>query len=318
MTAESLQSHFRMSRSQSESVSETNEPATAGVITLHLNTLMEEVPLGIVELSEAGTLRSANTAARAFLGGVTGHQLFAALAEMVARAQEVEGTLEMRVGRGEVRVMLGRTCGAEGYWAVLDRDSASRQRAQIQAMRAMLAALGEKGAPEAVLGRAVARLAIGVPGSRLEIVRCDSKWIDPGAASGGDPPGPPRCIAMACSGAPVEFPSVLAGDLVRRALSADRPVTQRFTHRGVGRAFIVFPVRVEGRAEGALTIHGPEEWFGEGELRLAQSLAELAGALLLRSNRERGRAARERDAHGTAQRHRRRAVWRARRPPSAS
>ncbi len=258
-----------------------------------LEQLLNELSLGIIQLSLTGDVLHANAAAQAIVEGPGGSEVLTTLHEMTARALQMQGFVEsvLSLGAmGELRVLVSPARCLDGCLAVLERGVINRLRAETNALRSMLAAASEAVSPTEAAHRALATLATTLAGSYLVIYELDE--------------GRRLVRSLSQIGVPASHSAMLADrqlddktSLVCRVLQTGRPhhvanlarsffPAERGLPNGEKLAALALPVRGRGRTVGALFICGPRDLLGEGELKLTQGLADALGALIERARQD--------------------------------
>jgi signal transduction histidine kinase len=238
--------------------------------------VLDEVALGVAELTPDGRIVAANAPARALVASAAGEALEALLAELAARARETGlAVVEARhdLGWGEVRVVVGRARAEGGFIAALERNAERTLSRHARALRDVLAAVAAAVAAadsaHEALPRAVRALAAALTGTHLALhvigrdgaIRCAARSSGPHVVHDG--------------GVPSDG-TALAAQAIAHGLPAHAA--------GRGGGAVAVPVRWRGAVVGALHACGPR--LAEPELRMIQGLADAAGALVGRARAE--------------------------------
>ncbi len=258
--------------------------------------LADELPVGMVRVSEDGEATAANHYARTVLEGGGADRILRAVQQLCDRQRDVGGTVEgvLSLGAtGEIRLMVESLDDGSGHIVFIERSATNRLRAEIRALRAMLGSTAAPLPPRVAASKAVGTLAGTLMGCHLLLYELDL------ARS--------RLVPVAQAGVPL-----IRGDLAKAIelgsdgaphSSLERCVTVGApTHvRNLGRsplpldralpgsdelAALALPVRSAGEICGALFVVGPTGTLGDGELRLLSSLTDIVGGLLHRARRE--------------------------------
>ena len=251
--------------------------------------LLGELAVGAAYVDAQGAVARANPSAQDMLDGGHGDALRQALAQLCQVAARTEGACEAIVGDGTLRVVLTRSGGA--FVAAIERLVTARLRAEIQTLRGLLATLSVPGPAHDSLAAALAPLAATLPRGWVALFECDERS------------GALVCLAQA--GVPQEHrallqPQRLAADasIAARAAALAIPVHVADLSRSPFEferqipdaercAALALPAGKPPKPAGALLVCGPRGTMGEGEMRLAFSLADAAGTLLERARQDR-------------------------------
>ena len=256
-----------------------------------LRLLLDELPLGVVHLDEAGSSMQYNAAALSILEGPAGPDLERALAEMYSRARTVDEPVEIALSLGplgEIRVLLASCLG--GYLAVLEHNAVARVRAENQVMRALLAAATEAAAPEVAAHRALSTLGSALPGSSLVLYEYA--------------PASDSLSCLAHVGVPASHAAILApvrvderSSLVGRVMATRQPLhlpnlaraffpLERSLPGGDKLSAVALPVSADEGVLGVLYVSGPRGLQTQGEVKLVQGVADALGALIRHGRRD--------------------------------
>jgi PAS domain S-box-containing protein len=255
--------------------------------------LIDELPLGVLSLDEEHAVGRCNPIALQLIESPVGAELLSTLKKMALRAATTGHLVEavMSAGPlGELRILLARAEGVSGFSVYIERSATSRLRAEIQILRALLAAVTDGASPGEAIQPGLASLA----------GTLSSGWV---ALFESDADGKQlKCIAHV--NVPPEHETYLlpheasaTASAVGRAAAVGAPVHLRLLARapfpaeramvgGHKFAGLALPVRSGEKTLGAIFVCGPVGILGEGEIRLVQGLADAVGALLQRSYRD--------------------------------
>ncbi len=278
---------------------------TATPTSSAMEELIDELPLGVLFMDEQHALGRCNPIARQLLDSPIGPELQRTLEKMAGRAAITGHLVEavMTAGTvGELRLLLARAPGENGFTAYVERSATSRLRAEIQILRALLAAVTDESSPGDAIQPGLASLAGTLSSGWVALFETDAAAREL------------RCIAHVR--VPPEHQTYLrphpidaAASAVARAAALGSPVHLRALARSpfpaeqamVGAdkfAGLALPVRSADKLLGGIFVCGPVGILGEGEIRLVQGLADAVGALLERSRRDRA-LRREQEARRT-------------------
>ncbi len=261
--------------------------------------LLAELPLGAIELTDAGDIVAPNSVASALLKGPGGEALSAVLPRMCARVKETSHSVEASVNlpsAGQVRVRVAELAERQRYVAILERSDGGAQRAEVTALRAMLAATTSADPSESTIRRSVELLASSLPGAWALLFERDVAQLRVAAHA-----AVPAAIAAHLGSPAVVQP----GSLAARVLMQGRPM---FVANAAGALFdpvgpreqlaglavLALPIRAKEGVCGVLYVCGPPARFGQGELRRIQGTADGLGAVMQRTHAEQTLAAERR------------------------
>ena len=258
-----------------------------------IDEVIDELPLGVLQLGPGGSLLRANPAARQLLDGPVGAELERSVIQMSARAlatgHMVEAVLSAGV-LGELRILLAAASAGGGFVAFIERSATTRLRAEIQILRTLLTCLTVRSNPRDALEPGLASLAGTLASGYVVLFELDphSQMLTP----------------LTHVAVPPEHQSMLLphqvgplGSAVGRAVTLGIPVhlnqlsrapfpLERTLHRGERLSGLALPVRSGPNTLGAIFVCAPCGMLGEGELRLVQGLADTLGALLDRARQD--------------------------------
>ena len=278
---------------------------TATPTSSAMDELLDELPLGVLLLDEQHALGRCNPIARQLLDSPIGGELQRTLEKMAGRAAVTGHLVEavMTAGTvGELRLMLAHSPSGTGFTAYVERSATSRLRAEIQILRALLAAVTDESSPGDAIQPGLASLAGTLSSGWVALFE-----IDPAArelrciAHVKVPPEHqtylrPHAIDAAASA--VARAAVLGGPVHLRALARSPFPAEREMVGGDKFAGLALAVRSADKILGSIFVCGTVGILGEGEIRLVQGLADAVGALLERSRRDRA-LRREQEARRT-------------------
>lgn len=274
----------------SEPTTERKPEPVARWVDAPLELLFEELPMGVVHLSQSGEVLHTNAAATSVLSSPGGDVLRGVLATMVTRALGGEPLVEWTVAlgaMGEVRLLLSTSACVDGFFAVLERNTSARAQAELQVMRSMLSAATDASAPQAAAHKALSTLGASLAGSSAVIYELD------------EPNQSLRCLAHV--NVPAEHASMLEPRPLGEAtsLAARTVAAKRFLHignlarsffpferslaRGDSLAAMAFPIVASGELLGVLYVCGPQGLLSANELKLLLALSDAVGSLVRHS-----------------------------------
>ncbi len=279
--------------------------ADAALAHSAMQELMNELPLGVIQLDESHLLGRCNPIAQQLLESAVGIELLLTLDKMATRAAACGQLVEtvMTAGPiGELRILLARSEGVSGFVAYVERSATARLRAEIQVLRALLEAVTVESSVTDAIQPGLESLAGTLTAGWVALFESDSDGL--------------ALRPLAHVGVPPEHRTYLlpheisaTSSAVGRAALTGAPVHLRVLSRGpfaAERALIggekfaglALPVRGGDKMLGALFVCGPMGLLGEGEIRLVQGLADAVGALLQRARSD-GAIKREQEARQT-------------------
>jgi PAS domain S-box-containing protein len=255
--------------------------------------LLDELPLGIVHLDEAGRVEHQNAAAALLFEGSGGAQLEDELRRMSRAAEGASEPVEAALSfgaQGELRILVAPAGLFPGSLAIIERNNLARARAESQAMRALLATATQANPPEVAAHRALATLAGVLAGCTLVLYELDGARREL---------RPMAHVNLADQHAMLLAPRPVDGatSLVSRSLLLDQPLHvanlarsffpfERSLPGGEKLSALALPVRTDRETVGALYVCGPQGLLTTGELKLVQGLTEAVGAVIRHAQRE--------------------------------
>ena len=269
------------------SAATTSFGTTKGLFDQPLDQLINELPLGVVQLDHQGLVCHANAAAMMLVDGSAGVILRAAFCEMSMQVEHgvpmVESVLSL--GQlGEVRVLVSKAACLTGYVGVLERDTTARARGEIQVMRSLLSAATEACEPAVAAQRALATLGGAIVGSSLALFEHDHRSGRLECLAHFNVAPQERTVLV-----PLEIDSMssLVGrvftsgralhvtDLSRSVFAFERSLPDADRNSAIG-----LPVNSRGDTIGVLYIWGPRAALSAGEMRLVLGVADAVGSLV--------------------------------------
>lgn len=255
--------------------------------------LLDELPLGVVQLDPSGRVLHQNATATLLFEGSGGAQLEEHLRGLCRAADDsgqlVESALSFGT-QGELRLLVATSRALPGFLAVIERNVVARARAESRAMRALLATATQPNSPEVAAHRALATLASTLGGCTLVLYGLDG---------GRRELKPMAHVNLSDTHAQLLAPRPVDGatSLVSRALLLNQPLHvanlarsffpfERGLLGGEKLSALAMPITAEKETVGALYICGPQGLLTTGELKLVQSLADAVGALVRHAQRE--------------------------------
>ncbi len=253
--------------------------------------LLDELPLGVLGLSEDGEIIESNQAATRLLDGPLSKVLRQKLTEICGCSGPMEQSAEVVFGAGgigQIRIILARAAHRAGFLAIVEQSAQIRLRTEVKALRSMLAVAAEAVPPREAAVRALKTISGSLAGCMLVLHEIDEETrslvcvaqagfsisleglaqpfsLDPAASTLG------RAVAF-CQ--PVHLPS-----LARSPFAAERALVKPDEKV----ALLAIPIRLAGRPSGVVTVFHPTGVLGDGEMRMIQGLADALGTLLERS-----------------------------------
>jgi len=265
--------------------------------------LLEQLPLGVVEMTPLGEPTLVNENARLLLAGPGGAEVRELLTRLAKSAWAAKGCIEhsFALGRlGEVRLWAAPSPGKSGVMVMLERHATQRTRLESRLMSMLVkAATGIEGW-HACATRALETLCAALPGTHLVMYeRAGDSTLQPTAHAG-------LTAALASALRPL---SSHPSELVGRVFSAGRmlavsplsasPLVMPFAYPPApALAAVAVPLSGSSGMRGVFYACGPESVLSEAEARLLLQLAEMLGLLLEQKGRDE-RVAAERDRFAT-------------------
>jgi signal transduction histidine kinase len=252
--------------------------------------LVDELPFGVMQLDESGTILEANDTARHLLQSSWGDQIQDALREVCAQGGPIGRPAEYVLGMSpsaQIRLLLARSPDRRCLLAVIERGVEARLQNEIRSLGAMLTLTAQAPSPREAAARALKTMAASLPGCALVLHEQDGSertllcTAEAGVTSARAALRDPKPLDLrestisrvAVLGQPAHVP-----DLGRSPFEADRAIS------GADRlVLLAMPVRAGGRVLGVLSVCGPDGVLGESELRLVQGLTNAVGTLLERA-----------------------------------
>ena len=263
--------------------------------------LLEELPLGVVEVAADGTVTSSNQNARLLMSSPDG-ELRGVVMRIALQAREAQTSVEHAValGRlGELRMWAAPSRWSDGVMVVLERNVAARSRLESRLMSLLVKAATSGDGWVQCATRALETLSACLPGTHLVLYEWNSRVLSPTAHAGIPhnqrsalrplPDDTSELIATCFSGKRVlAFSPISASPL---EMPFVYPLTPVLTALAV-------PVMGGGAVRGVFYACGPESVLQEPETRLLLSLGEMLGMLLEQKRRDAALQA-ERDRFST-------------------
>ncbi len=265
--------------------------------------LLEQLPLGVVEMTPLGEVTLVNENARLLLAGPPGVEVRELLTRLAKSAWASRGCVEhaLALGRlGEVRLWAAPSRGKEGVTVVLERHATQRSRLESKLLSMLVkAATGIEGW-HACATRALETLCVSMPGTHFVLYERGADGTLQPTAHAGLP------LSLASGLRPLLSH---ASELVGRVLSAGQmmavsplshsPLVMPFAYPPYPPlAAVAIPLNGSSGVRGVFYACGPESVLAEAEARLLLQLAEMLGLLLEQKGRDE-RVATERDRFAT-------------------
>ncbi|HUJ26622.1 MAG TPA: GAF domain-containing protein [Myxococcales bacterium] len=251
--------------------------------------LLEELAAGAIALDGNGVVLRANPAGQELLDGPDRDALRETLVKMCEHTGRTGRLCEATVASGAIRAVMVKS--GDIFVAAVERLVTARLRAEVQTLRSLLAAVSHSAPTRESLAATLAPLAASLPRGWAALFEAD--------------PSREMLVCMAQAGVPEEHRALLqpqridkTSSMAGRAAAMGVPVhlsdlslspfeAERQVPDGGRCAALALPVGKAGAILGALLLCGPRGMLGEGEIRLAQSLCDAAGALLESARQER-------------------------------
>ncbi|MEW6433344.1 MAG: ATP-binding protein [Myxococcota bacterium] len=255
--------------------------------------LLDELPLGVVQLDPSGRVVHQNASATLLFEGRGGPQLEDQLRRLCRASEETGEMTEAALSfgaQGELRILVAQVPCVGGSLAVIERDVVARARAENRAMHALLKLATLPNAPEVAAHRALTTLSGALAGCALVLYELDGarRELRPLAHVNLTEAHAPLLAPRPVDGATSLVSRVL---LVKQALHVTNLARsffpfERSLQGGERLSALALPVSADGETVGALYICGPQGLLTTGELKLVQGLAEAIGAVIRHAQRE--------------------------------
>ncbi|MBI5548386.1 MAG: PAS domain S-box protein [Deltaproteobacteria bacterium] len=255
-----------------------------------LLTLMDELPLAVLQLDDEGKILELNDTAQALLGSGASSEVRESLREVCSRVGPLTRPAEFltRIRGAELRILLGRVSHPAGFVAVVERRVNDRLKAEVSALRGMLAAAVDSVPLNEAADRALRTIVGTFARGGLTLHQVDeSRQLLVAVAHAGlaaplSPLGmnlPLDAGTSSLARAALHRLPVHLADLSRSPFEPER----KMAHGKDKWALLAMPVRFAGEVRGVLTICHVMGDLGEGELRMVQGLTDAMAALLARA-----------------------------------